>query len=372
MSFLWLITHNVWSKKARSVLTAIAIAIGVMAVVALGIVTHSVRATAAGVLEVGKADFTVAQRNVSDILESALTEQQLARVRAVPGVASAVGVLLDTERLDAQHPLVVQIGIAPQDLTPFGVRMVAGRPFGATAAGEMLVGSHLAQDLDVQLGQRINIAGGPKTVVGIFATGNVFGDSAVMFPLVPFQAFERQPGGLSLFFVKTDHGASIATVEHRVEQSSPVLAAIRNLTEFGRADRNYQLITAVDRAATIVAIAIGAIIVANTMLLSLVERYREFGILRAVGWSRRRVVALVLGEALTISLGGAAAGVGLAYVLTRILPRLPDLAGILEPTYTAGVFGRALITAAAVAFLGALYPATRAARLAPLEALRRE
>jgi putative ABC transport system permease protein len=371
MSFLWLITHNVWSKKARSVLTAIAIAIGVMAVVALGIVTHSVRATAAGVLEVGKADLTVAQRNVSDILESALTEQQLARVRAVPGVASAVGVLLDTERLDAQHPLVVQIGIAPQELTPFGVRMVAGRPFGAPAAGEMLVGSHLAQDLDVQLGQRINLAGGPKTVVGIFATGNVFGDSAVMFPLVPFQAFERQPGGLSLFFVKTDHGASIANVEHRVEQSSPVLAAIGNLTEFGRADRNYQLITAVDRAATIVAIAIGAIIVANTMLLSLVERYREFGILRAVGWSRR-VVALVLGEALTISLGGAAAGVGLAYVLTRILARLPDLAGILEPTYTAGVFGRALITAAAVAFLGALYPATRAARLAPLEALRRE
>ena len=232
MSFLWLIRHNVWSKKARSVLTAIAIAIGVMAVVALGIVTHSVRATAAGVLEVGKADFTVAQRNVSDILESALTEQQLARVRAVPGVASAVGVLLDTERLDAQHPLVVQIGIAPQDLTPFGVLMVAGRPFGASAAGEMLVGSHLAQDLDVQLGQRINIAGGPKTVVGIFATGNVFGDSAVMFPLVPFQAHERQPGGLSLFFVKTDRGASIATVERRVEHSSPVLAAIRNLTEW--------------------------------------------------------------------------------------------------------------------------------------------
>jgi hypothetical protein len=69
VSFLWLIGHNVWSKKARSVLTAIAIAIGVM---------------------------------------------------------------------------------------------VAGRPFGATAAGEVLVGSHLAQDLNVQLGQRINLTGGPK------------------------------------------------------------------------------------------------------------------------------------------------------------------------------------------------------------------
>jgi putative ABC transport system permease protein len=372
VSFAWLIGHNVWAKKARSALTALAIAIGVMTVVALGIVTHSVRATAAGVLAVGEADFTVAQRNVSDILESALTEQQLARVRAERGVASAVGVLLDTERLDAQHPLLVEIGITPDDLAPFGVRIVAGRPFAATAEDEVMVGSRLAQDLDLRLGQPLVLAGGPKEVVGIFATGNVFGDAAVMFPLVPFQAFERQPGGLSLLFVKVDPGADVATVERRIERSSPILVGIRNLMEFGRADRNYQLITAADRAATIVAIAIGAIIVANTMLLSLVERYREFGILRAVGWSRRRVVALVLGEALAISLGGAAAGVGLAYVLVRILARLPDLAGILDPSYTPGVFARALVTAAAVAFLGALYPATRAARLAPLEALRRE
>lgn len=48
---------------------------------------------------------------------------------------------------------------------------------------------------NAQLGRRIHLAGGDKTVVGIFATRNVFGDSAVMFPLVPFQAFERQPGG---------------------------------------------------------------------------------------------------------------------------------------------------------------------------------
>ena len=195
-----------------------------------------------------------------------------------------------------------------------------------------------------------------------------------MFPLVPFQAFERQPGGLSLLFVKVDPDAKadVAAVEKRVADSSPVLAPIRNLVEFGRADRDYQLITAADRAATIVAIAIGAIIVMNTMLLSLVERYREFGILRAIGWSRRRVIALVLGEALTIGLGGAAIGLGVAYVLVRVLARLPDLQGILQPTYGAGVFARALFTAAAVAFLGALYPALRAARLAPLEAIRRE
>src|SRR5689334_16665974 len=109
MSFVWLIGHNITVKKVRSILTAFAIAIGVMTVVALGIVTESVRNTAAGVLQVGEADFTVAQKNVSDIIDSALTDAQLHRVQTVSGVASAVGVLLDTERLDAQHPLLIEI-----------------------------------------------------------------------------------------------------------------------------------------------------------------------------------------------------------------------------------------------------------------------
>jgi putative ABC transport system permease protein len=372
MSFSWLIVHDVLVKWVRSALTALAIAIGVMTVVALGIVTDSVRTTAAGVLEVGRADFTVAQRNVSDILESALTEDQRARLATVPGVETATGVLLDTEKLNAQYPLLVEIGIRPLDLAPFGVNITAGRPFGATAADEVMLGSRLAQSLNAHLNGRLRVAGSDKKIVGIYTTGNVFGDSAVMLPLVPFQAFERQPGGLSLFFVKTRPGADIEAVKRDVAASSPILVPISNLMEFGRADRDYQLITAADRAATIVAIIIGAIIVMNTMLLSLVERYREFGILRALGWSRWRVIALVLGEAFTIGLAGAAIGVGFAYVVVRVLARLPQLQGILHPDYTAGVFWRALATAAAVALLGALYPALRAARLSPLAAIRRE
>lgn len=54
--------HNVWSKKLRSILTAVAVAVGVMTVVALGIVTTSIKTTAAAVLKTGDADFTVAQK----------------------------------------------------------------------------------------------------------------------------------------------------------------------------------------------------------------------------------------------------------------------------------------------------------------------
>lgn len=372
MSFRWLIWHNVWSKKVRSILTAVAVAIGVMTVVVLGIVTDSLRVTAAGVLRVGAADFTVAQKGVNDILESALTQSLLEQVRQVDGVGTATGVLLDTEKLDADHPLVVEVGIAPEDLKPFGVQLADGRAFAADAEDEVMIGIHLAQDLGVGAGDGITITGGPKKIVGVFNTGNTFGDSTVLFPLAPFQAFERQPGGLSLFFVKVDEGADVDQVKAAVEKSSPLLVAISSLMDFGRADRSYQLITAADRAATFVAIFVGAIFVMNAMVLSLVERYREFGILRALGWSRRRVIALVFGEAMIIAFVGAALGVGLAFGVIRILENLPMLRGILKPTFESWVFGRALVTAVGVTAIGALYPALRAAQLSPQEAMRRE
>ena len=77
--------------------------------------------------------------------------------------------------------------------------------------------------------------------------------------------------------------------------------------------------------------AVGAIVVANAMLLSLVERYREFGVLRAIGWSRRRLFALIFGEAAIIAFIGTCIGVGLAFVGVWVLKDLPDLAGILKP-----------------------------------------
>ncbi|HEY3723760.1 MAG TPA: ABC transporter permease [Acidimicrobiia bacterium] len=372
MTFVGLVAHNVWSKKLRTILTAAAVAIGVMTVVSLGIVTESIKTTAAAVLKTGDADFTVAQNGSSDILSSRMTQAQLTRLQHTAGVESAVGVLLDTQRLNAQNPLFIEVGIAPQDLRPFGVKIVAGRPFDATAANQAMLGWQIAQNLGIRPGATLRIAGGVKTITGLVSTGNVFGDSAGIFPLIPFQAHEREPGALSLAFVKVTKGASIGTVAARIRQGNPSLTTIRTVSQFGRADQSYTLITAADRGATILAVIVGAVIVANTMLLSLFERTREFGILRSVGWSRGRVVALILSEAFAISLLGAAIGVGFAVGVVSLLARLPSLEGILVPSYPTGAFLRALLTAAAVGFLGALYPAVRAGLLRPIAALNHE
>jgi putative ABC transport system permease protein len=193
-----------------------------------------------------------------------------------------------------------------------------------------------------------------------------------MFPLPSLQASERLDGNVTLVFAKVQPGADIDRVRSTIERANAQLTTARTESEFGQVDRSLQLISAADRGSTILALLIGAVIVANTMLLSFSERTREFGLLRAVGWGRWRVVALVIGEALIVGIIGAAVGVGLSVLATASLKHASELAGILHPQYTAGVFARALYVAAGTALLGALYPALRAASLEPLVALRHE
>ena len=94
--------------------------------------------------------------------------------------------------------------------------------------------------------------------------------------------------------------------------------------------------------------------------------------MRAVGWTRRRMVALLLGESLLLALIGAALGVALSFAVAAGLAHLPALKGVLHPNFTQDVFWRALYTALGMTLIGALYPTTRAALLSPLKALSYE
>ena len=209
-------------------------------------------------------------------------------------------------------------------------------------------------------------------VVGIFRVGNVFGDSASMLPLTTLQANERKPGDVTLAFVKAKPGANIDQMRSTIEHDQPELATVRTVSDFGRVDRNLQLISAANVAISILALVIGAIGVMNTMIMSVFERTREFGVLRAVGWTRARVITLVMSEALLIALVGAVVGVAMGFVAIKLLERVPEVIGVFQPAYTADVFGRALGIAVGMAIIGTVYPAVRAALLQPLDALRHE
>ncbi len=372
MTFFDLILRNIWKKKARSLGLLLAVAVAVMTVVALDVTSSGLEQSAAAIISVGKADFTVAQKGSSDTLSSTIDHDEMDRIRQTPGVQSAVGVLVETEHINADNPVFIEIGIQPSDLTAFGVKVVAGRAYTSTSANEMMLGGTAAANLGLHVGDRFHANGTTNTVVGIYSTGNTFGDAGAMFPLPALQGYNRVAGIVTLAFVKVLPGYSVPAVASRVAYNQPQLTTIRTASEFGRADTNLVYLQAAVDGSTVLAILIGAIIVGNTMLLSLFERTREFGLLRAFGWTRRRTVALLLCESLLLAVVGAGVGVALSFVVTALLAQLPALKGILHPNFTEGAFWRALFTALVMTFIGALYPTTRAAFLSPLKALSYE
>ena len=369
MAFGKFLLRGLWSKKARSIGLTLAIAFAVMTVVTLEVTSSGLEQAAAAVITVGKADFTVAQKGTSDLLSSSVDHSELERLRAVPGVKQAIGVLVATERINAANPVFIEIGINPADLAGFGVTVVAGHPFAPTATDQVMLGWRAAANLGLKVGDRFHADGTWNTITGIYSTGNSFGDAAAMFPLPAVHGYNRLPGIVTLAFVKVDPGANVTAVARRVDHELPELTTIRTASQFGRADRNLVYLRAAVTGSTILAVAIGAVIVGNTMLLSLFERTRELGLLRAVGWTRRRVVGLLVGESLVLAIIGAGVGVGLSFGVTAVLERLPALTGILHANYTTGAFIRALATAVAMTILGSLYPSVRAALLVPLRAL---
>ena len=237
----------------------------------------------------------------------------------------------------------------------------------------MMLGWRAAKQYGLGVGDTFKIEERTFRIVGIFSTNNAIGDTAGMFPLTELQAWHTLPGVYTLAFVKLSPHVSVAAVRKAVEKANPRLATIETEKDFGRVDRNLVLITAANIGGSILALFIGATGVMNTSLLSFYERIREFGLLRAAGWNRRRLFGLVLGEALLVSLVGAAIGIGIGIGAVVGLAQLPAVwSACSVRRITRRSSPAALGFAFAMAVLGALYPAVQAARLTPLVALQHE
>jgi hypothetical protein len=115
MAFITLILKNLARQPVRAGLTMLGIAIGITTVVALGVITEGLKASAGQILRVGGADFIVAQEGTADLSFSNVSEEDLAAVAALPDVASATGALMDIERVGSS-PFFVVMGLRAEDL----------------------------------------------------------------------------------------------------------------------------------------------------------------------------------------------------------------------------------------------------------------
>ncbi|HII84397.1 MAG TPA: ABC transporter permease, partial [Methanobacterium subterraneum] len=160
-------------------------------------------------------------------------------------------------------------------------------------------------------------------------------------------------------------------VSQGVEKTYPgELTTISSLEDFQRADDSLQMVETASMAISLLAIVIGGIGIINTMIMSVFERTREIGVLKAVGWKSRRIIFMILGESVVLTILAGLVGIILGVIGIEAIITFSDTP--LQLIFTPTLALRALGIAIFVGVIGGLYPAIRASRLPPTEALRYE
>lgn len=355
-------------RRARTALTAAGVAIGVGLIVALLAIAAGVRKTAGDLIHIGRADFGVFQESASDLTRSLLPESLQQKIRGMPGVDDAARVFLRVSEVEGRKSFLV-LGYDPSEFPSRRLVIVAGR---RARGQEVLLGDAAARSVDLAPGDTIEIEERKFPVAGLFHSGNRFVDGGVVLPLTTVQRIAGRPGEVTTFGVTVQLGRRPDDVAKLVEQRIPGAVAVTEPGEVVKVDTSSRLIIDAGWIFSLLALIVGGIGVMNTMAMSVIERIQEIGIMRAVGWHKRRIALLILSEAVGIGLLALAIGLALGYMAAELFTQRGNLSQLVEPDFTAGVFAWGLAFALGVAVIGALYPAWRAVRLTPIEALRRD
>ena len=289
--------------------------------------------------------------------------EELEHVKKAAGVAIGLVSLRD-------RPYFLVLGVEEEDLPLVGINIVSGTAF--SQEDEVIVGEIAAKELDVEVGERLSFGEEEFTVTGIFETGNPYFDKGAVIPLRKLQNMMKLEGYVMMIYVDLEEGTDIEEGCWLIEEMYPDLVTIKSVAEFSEVDRSLEIMSSLSQGVSLLAILIGGLGVMNTMMMSVYERTREIGVLRALGWKRRRVLAMILGESIVLCLFSILLGTLLGLIAIKLLMLSPIIRGFFEPMWATDIFVNSFIVAFTVGLIGGLYPAYRACKLSPAEALRYE
>jgi putative ABC transport system permease protein len=373
MRFITLIFKNLMRRRLRSLLTLSALGTAIAAVVALLGVTNGFTKSFSDVYSAHGIDVVVSRQGSADRLSSSVDQDFVQRIENLAGVDRAAGVLLDTLSFEDQAVFgVPSMGIAPDSWLIGEYRLRSGTVLPADATKSLLLGVHLAERLNQTVGESVSLFEEEYTVAGIFESRSTWENGSMILPLAQLQSLTDRVGQVTYINVVLDRSnpdrSSKATLEDIEALDAKLLALATD--EFVKTDTRMQLAGAMAWMTSAIAMMIGAIGTLNTMMTSVLERTREIGILRAIGWPRRRVVGMIMAESCVMAAIASVIGALLAVGLTWFLSQAPAAKGILSPSIDSRVVAQGIAMALAIGVLGALLPAWRAARLQPTEAFR--
>lgn len=221
-----------------------------------------------------------------------------------------------------------------------------------------------------QVGDSLDIAGSPYTIIGIYETGSLLLDVTIVMDINTIRRITNvDDQTVSTFYIEGDDPAHNDELSERIERAVPTADArgvAEIMSNFGH------LMGQLDKfllATVALALIVGVVGIVNTMLMSTTERFAEFGVLRTLGWSRTHVLTLVTAESAYLGFLAGLAGFLLAVGFTMVVNPMMGNSG-LSLTITPYNAVRGLLLSVVMGTLGGLYPAWKASRLVPMAAIR--
>lgn len=394
-----------WANKMRSILTTLGVIIGVASVIAVVSLVQGMQHGLSQELQgVGATYVTVfpdagEERNTLAPKIPALTyEDGEAIVRGASEIREFTPIFFrnaETQHLDQRHTLIL-LGVSESYQEVVNHWVDHGRfftSFDMEAKKQVcMIGIEAARQLGIDsepIGKVIRINGTPFTVVGIMEKkGSSFGQDRDDLVLIPFPTAARIYGSDAIRSVRLDFQASTPErIDLAKEQIGEILRARHRLKKGEKNDFRIilqeEILKTVGKVLTNTSLVMGAIVgiallvggigIMNIMLVSVTERTREIGIRKSVGARRKDVLIQFLIEAVTLSgaggIIGVVTGMALAAAVRELLTKWIEFPAIHTPVWAVVL---AVGFCAALGVIFGIYPAAKASKLDPIEALRYE
>jgi putative ABC transport system permease protein len=383
MRFTTFVFRNVFRRRIRSTLTMTGIAVAVAAVVALVGSSDSFARSFLAVYSGRGIGLVVSRKDAVNPMAGVMDEKIGDEIAKVDGVEATCPGLVDALGFENLGLSTVLIQGWPAGAYMFGEeKMLHGESLTAKDVDKraMMIGKELAEKTKLKVGATVSMSDEDFHVVGIYESISDLENNMAIMLLADAQRLTGKKGQITgcTVRIKDSSPETVKRVQAEIEGPLAVRMGLKGKinakppTEFVQSSKQVNLAKGMAWATSAVALFISVINILNTMIMSVFERTREIGILRAIGWRPSRVMRMILMESLLLSVGGGVLGAILGIGVIWLISRMPIVNGATQGAITPTIMLEGFAIALIVGLIGAAYPAYRGARLLPTEALRHE
>ena len=374
LDFLAVAAANLRVRRLRTGFTVFGVAVAVASFIALYTLARGPERNWQRSLNELGAHLIGYERGSVHIIASHLPADLENRIGGVPGVAAVTPQISRFVPIDDEQRQMVLVGAPVPSKLWRDVPLRSGRLPNPGETWVVILGGTAADALGKGVGDTIQLMWRPFEVIGISAFENPMNSAGILAPLAALRELDRSTTSVSAFVIHLgDPGNAKAVSETmaRLNALTPELIFVRT-EDVARSSQVLQLLQAISWVISVIAVGMGVLAVANTLVMAITERTREIGVLSAVGWSASRIAALILIESLLVTVAGCLLGVVSGVALALWMGDHPVLSGLLQPVFSVELFVWIGVAMLAIGLLGGAYPAWVASRVDPARALQHE